>query len=91
MICKNFVCVFSNYERGKTYCGRTEIRSDCNASCSMSCKHYKYFGCNICGHEFKCFKQREKGVFYSPDRGEFVPASSARFIDTALNNDLSDI
>lgn len=65
-ICGNFVCAFSRVEKGKVYChcdssGDYENLPDCTATSNNSCERYKYFSCKICGHEYKCFQQRDNG------------------------------
>ena len=92
MACGNFVCAFSHIERGKIYCTWNtygyENLPDCSARSDNSCGRYKYFSCNICGHEWTCFKQRERGVFYSAENGNFVPKSSTEFAKAVQQNEL---
>ena len=92
MACGNFVCAFSHIERGKIYCTWNtygyENLPDCSATSDNSCGRYKYFSCNICGHEWTCFKQRERGVFYSAENGNFVPKSSTEFAKAVQQNEL---
>lgn len=54
----------------------------------MSCKNFKNHTCKWCGHDYQCFQQREKGVFYSAEKGNFVPTHSAEFAKKAMQNDL---
>ena len=35
-----------------------------------------------------CFKQRERGVFYSAEKGNFVPKSSTEFAKAVQQNEL---
>lgn len=92
MACGNFVCAFSHIERGKMYCLRDtdtcRNAPDCTATSDNSCGRYKYFSCYICGHEWTCFKQREKGIFYSAEKGNFVPKSSTDFAKSVQQNEL---
>ena len=91
-ICGNFVCVFSYIDKGKVYCtfGVDDYRKypDCTAMLNNSCGRYKWFSCKICGHEIKCFQQRDKGVFYSAEKGNFVPKSSTDFAKAVQQNEL---
>lgn len=87
MLCNNFVCAFSCSECGKILCDYDGL-SDCNVNRQMSCKRFQYLDCKWCGHENRCFQQRERGVFYSPEKGNFVPASSVAFAEKAMYNDL---
>lgn len=107
MACGNFVCLFSHISHGKIHCisdvyDNFDNAPDCTVTSNNSCGRYKFFSCKICGHEIRCFKQREKGVFYSAEKGNFVPKSSTDFAkavqhsefvnakrdiyDTAINN-----
>lgn len=88
MNCKNFVCAFSQFEKGKVFCTWNNENKDCDVSRSLFCHNFKYLGCTHCGHDNVCFKQREKGVFYSPGEGEYVPSSTADFVKLAERNDL---
>lgn len=87
MICNNFVCAFSGTENGKIVCTYNGI-SDCDINRQMSCKLFKHHTCKWCGYEIKCFQQKEKGVFYSSEKGNFVPAYSSKFAEKAMQNDL---
>lgn len=87
MLCNNFVCAFSRSERGKILCDYDGL-SDCDVNRQMSCKYFHQHTCKWCGHEYKCFQQRDRGVFYSPDKGNFVPAVSSAFAQKAMQNDL---
>lgn len=92
-ICGNFVCCFSYFYKGKMLC-ITEIYEnfsnapDCTATSNNSCGRYKYFSCYNCGHENVCFKQRDKGIFYSAEKGYFVPKSSTDFAKAVQQNEL---
>lgn len=92
MACNNFVCAFYHTERGKIYCLRyTDTCKNapaCTASLNNSCGQYKWFSCKICGHEYMCFKQYQKGVFYSAEKGNFVPKSSIDFSKSVKQNEL---
>lgn len=93
MACGNFVCLFSYIEKGKIHCtyGVYENYSnapDCTATLSNSCGRYKYFSCKNCVHEWTCFKQREKGIFYSAEKGNFVPKESSEFAKAVQQNEL---
>lgn len=89
-VCGNFVCVCSHVVKGKVYCtcgiyGYDNL-PDCTATMENSCEHYKYFTCAMCGHEENCIKQKEKGVFYSPKNGFYVPKSSSDFAKAVQQN-----
>lgn len=92
MACGNFVCAFSHIEHGKMYCLRDtdtyRNAPDCTSTSDNSCRRYKYFSCKICGHEWTCFKQREKGIFYSAEKGNFVPKESTEFAKAVQQNEL---
>lgn len=94
MLCGNFVCAFSYIEKGKVYCHLDSYDyknlPDCTATSNNSCGRYKYFSCYICGHEYKCFQQHEKGVFYSAENGNFVPKSSTDFAKAVQQNELTN-
>lgn len=94
MACGNFVCAFSHIERGKMYCLRDtdtcKNAPDCTATLDNNCGHYKYFPCYICGHEWTCFKQRDRGIFYSAEKGNFVPKSSTEFAKAVQKNELEN-
>lgn len=94
MACNNFVCAFYHTERGKIYCLRytdtCKNAPDCTATLDNNCGYYKYFSCSICGHENVCFKQREKGIFYSTEKGNFVPKSSTDFAKAVQQNELEN-
>lgn len=87
MICKNFVCFVSHQEKGKILCTYDNVVSDCDVSTDMSCKQFKHLDCYHCGHQNVCFSQRDKGLFYSPEKGEYTPAVSADFAKQARQND----
>ncbi|MFG6325255.1 MAG: hypothetical protein K1W00_00240 [Lachnospiraceae bacterium] len=63
---------------------------DCTATLDNNCGHYKYFPCYICGHEWTCFKQRDRGIFYSAEKGNFVPKSSTEFAKAVQKNELEN-
>ena len=93
MACGNFVCVFSYFDKGKIHCisdvyEHFSEAPDCTATSNNSCGRYKFFSCNICGHENRCFKQREKGVFYSVEKGFFVPKETSQFAKAVQQNEL---
>ena len=93
MACGNFVCVFSYFDKGKIHCisdvyEHFNEAPDCTATSNDSCGRYKFFSCKICGHENICFKQREKGAFYSAEKGNFVPKSSTDFAKAVQQNEL---
>lgn len=92
MACNNFVCAFSHVERGKVYCfwSTDSCRNapDCTATSQNSCERFKYFSCKICGHDYQCFKQREKGVFYSAQSGFYTPKETSKFIQAVQHNEL---
>lgn len=94
MACGNFVCAFSHIERGKMYCLRDtdtfKNAPDCTATLDNNCGRFKYFSCSICGNENVCFKQREKGIFYSAEKGNFVPKSSTEFAKAVQKNELEN-
>lgn len=94
MACGNFVCAFSHIERGKIYCFRytdtCKNASDCTATLNNSCGLYKYFSCKICGHEYICFKQRAKGVFYSAEKGNYIPKETIAFAKAVQQNELTN-
>ena len=87
MLCNNFVCAFSRSEHGKILCDYDGL-SDCNVNRQMSCKRFQRLDCKWCGHENKCFQQRERGVFYASDKGYFVPAVSSAFANKVSQNEL---
>lgn len=87
MTCKNFVCAFSQSVNGKIICTWNDENTDCDISRSLICHNFKHFDCKHCGHDNICFKQREKGIFYSFRDGEYVPSSSADFVELASRND----
>ncbi|MCM1328087.1 MAG: hypothetical protein NC253_01475 [Ruminococcus sp.] len=89
MLCSNFVCVFSSIQHDKVLCDYDGL-TDCDINRQMSCKRFKRHDCKWCAHEIRCFRQREKGVFYSADKGNFVPAISSAFAEKALQNDLTN-
>lgn len=86
-MCDNFVCAFSRSERGKILCDYNGL-SDCDVSRQMSCNRFKHLDCKWCGLEYKCFCQRDRGVFYSPEKGSYIPSVSTAFAEKALQNDL---
>lgn len=92
MPCGNFVCAFSHIERGKIYCTLDTYDyknlPDCTATSDNSCGRYKYFSCYNCGHEYRCFSQHQKGIFYSAEKGNFVPKSSTDFATAVQQNEL---
>jgi len=93
MMCGNFVCFCSYYEHGKMFCtwdsnGNFKNLPDCTATSQNKCGRYKYFSCKICGHDIKCNAQRDKGVFYSSEKGNFVPKSSTEFAKAVQQNEL---
>lgn len=88
MNCKNFVCAFSQSDKGKIFCTWKNENMDCDISRSYSCHNFKNLSCKHCGHDNRCFKQREKGVFYSFCEGEYIPSSSVEFVELAEHNDL---
>ena len=92
MACDNFVCAFSHIERGKMYFFRDtdtfRNAPDCTATLNNSCGRYKYFSCKNCGHEYRCFSQHAKGVFYSAEKGNFVPKESTEFAKAVQQNEL---
>ena len=94
MACGNFVCAFSHIECGKMYCLRDtdtfKNAPDCTATLDNNCGHYKYFSCYICGHEWTCFKQREKGIFYSAEKGNFIPKESSNFSKAVHQNEFEN-
>lgn len=94
MACGNFVCAFSHIERGKIYCFRytdtCKNAPDCTATLNNTCGRYKYFSCKICGHEYRCFKQHVKGVFYSAENGNFVPKETIAFAKAVQQNELTN-
>lgn len=85
MLCNNFVCAFSDTKNGKIVCTYNSI-SDCDINRQMSCKYFKPHTCKWCGHENRCFQQRDRGVFYSPNKGIFVPSVSVVFAEKAMQN-----
>lgn len=87
MICSNFVCAFASFGRGKLYCTYNG-NFDCDITRNMSCSKFSHLQCKFCCHDIKCFSQREKGVFYSVDKGSYIPSSSAKFIEYAEQNAL---
>lgn len=91
-ICGNFVCAFSHIDKGKVHCTRDTYEYKnapyCTATSNNTCGRYKFFSCKICGHEIKCFQQRDKGVFYSAEKGNFVPKSSTDFAKAVQQNEL---
>lgn len=93
MACGNFVCAFSHIERGKIYCacdflGDYKNLTDCTATLNNTCGRYKYFSCKICGLDNLCYKQHQKGIFYSAEKGNFVPKSSTDFAKAVQQNEL---
>lgn len=88
MLCNNFVCAFSGTHKGKIVCTYDDGITDCDINRQMSCKLFAHHTCKWCGHENKCFQQRERGVFYAPDKGNFVPAVSSAFANKVSQNEL---
>lgn len=89
-VCGNFVCLFSHVVNGKVYCtcgicGYDNL-PDCTATMENSCGHYDYFTCSMCGHEYTCFRQKEKVLFYSQDKGFYTPKSSSDFSKAVQQN-----
>lgn len=89
MSCNNFVCAFSLIQHDKVYCNYDGL-SDCDINRSMSCKRFKYHDCKWCAHEIKCFSQKERGVFYASDKGNFVPTVSSVFAKKVSQNELTN-
>lgn len=94
MACGNFVCAFSHIEKGKIYCKRDtygyENLPDCTATLNNSCGRYKYFSCKNCGHEYRCFNQHAKGVFYSAEKGNYIPKETIFFAKAVQQNELTN-
>lgn len=94
MACNNFVCAFSYIEKGKVYCHYDSYDyknlPDCTATSNNSCGRYKWFSCKICGYEYRCFKQHQKGVFYSSEKGNFVPKETIAFTKAVQQNELTN-
>lgn len=92
MVCGNFVCAFSHVEHGKVYCiwdtDSYKNAPDCTATSQNKCGRYKYFSCKICGHEYRCFNQRDKGIFYSAEKGSYIPKESTEFAKAVQQNEL---
>lgn len=94
MACGNFVCAFSHIERGKMYCfwvgDSCRNAPDCTATLDNNCRYYKYFSCSICGHDWICYKQHCNGMFYSPEKGFYVPKESSDFAKAVQQNELEN-
>ena len=93
MVCGNFVCAFSHVERGKVYCNddvnwNFTRAPDCTATSQNKCGRYKYFSCKMCGNDNICYSQRDKGIFYSAEKGFYTPKESTEFAKAVQQNEL---